>query len=65
MCIRDSTITDLQAKKVWLFDSQAKVFPKIPVFGNSAIDLANADKDSAIEFVTKSDSNSIILYQMY
>ena len=59
------TITDLQAKKVWLFDSQAKVFPKIPVFGNSAIDLANADKDSAIEFVTKSDSNSIILYQMY
>jgi hypothetical protein len=59
------SITDLQAKKIWVFDSQAKVFPKIPVFGTSAIDLANADGDAALEFVTKSDSNSIILYQMY
>tara|TARA_B110000459_G_scaffold146144_1_gene159257 strand:- start:90 stop:2414 length:2325 start_codon:yes stop_codon:yes gene_type:complete len=59
------SVTDLQAKKIWLFDGQAKVFPKIPVFGTSAIDLANADKDASIEFVTKSDSNSIILYQMY
>lgn len=58
-------ITDLQAKKVWIFDSQAKPFPKVPVFGSSAIDLANADADSPLEFVTKSDSNSIILYQMY
>ena len=59
------TITDLQAKKAWIFDSQAKALPKIPVFGTSAIDIANADSDSALEFVTKSDSNSIILYQMY
>ena len=59
------TITDLQAKKAWIFDSQTKALPKIPVFGTSAIDIANADSDSALEFVTKSDSNSIILYQMY
>ena len=59
------TITDLQAKKVWLFNSQGNAFPKVPVFGTSAIDLANADGDSALEFVTKSDSNSLILYQMY
>ena len=59
------TITDLQSKKVWIFNSQGNAFPKVPVFGTSAIDLANADGDSALEFVTKSDSNSLILYQMY
>jgi len=59
------TITDLQAQKVWLFDSQAKPFTNMPVFGSSAIDLANADADYALEFVTKSDSNSLLLYQLY
>ena len=57
--------SDLQAKKVWIYNSQGNAFPKVPVFGTSAIDLANADGDSALEFVTKSDSNSLILYQMY
>ena len=59
------TITDLQAQKVWLFDSQAKPFKNMPVFGSNAIDLANADADYALEFVTKSDSNSLLLYQLY
>ena len=59
------SITDLQAQKIWLFDSQAKLFPGVPVFGTSAIDLANADADSPLEFVTKGDSNSLILYQLY
>ena len=59
------SITDLQAQKIWLFDSQAKPFANIPVFGTSAIDLANADADTALEFVTKSDANSLIMYQLY
>jgi len=59
------SITDLQAQKIWLFDSQAKPFPNVPVFGSSAIDLANADGDTSLEFVTKSDSNSLIMYQLY
>ncbi len=59
------SITDLQAQKIWMFDSQAKPFASIPVFGSSAIDLANIDGDTALEFVTKSDSNSLILYQLY
>ena len=59
------SITDLQAQKIWLFDSQAKPFPSIPVFGTSTIDLANADADSSLEFVTKGDSNSLIMYQLY
>lgn len=59
------SITDLQAQKIWLFDSQAKRFPGVPVFGTSAIDLANADADRPLEFVTKGDPNSLILYQLY
>jgi len=59
------SITDLQAQKIWMFDSQAKLFPSVPVFGTSAIDLANADADAALEFVTKGDSNSLIMYQLY
>ena len=39
------TITDLQAQKVWLFDSQAKPFTNIPVFGSSDIYLANPVAD--------------------
>ena len=59
------SITDLQAQKIWLFDSQAKPFASVPVFGTSAIDLANADADRPLEFVTKGDSNSLIMYQLY
>ncbi|MDB9874245.1 hypothetical protein OAC97_03205 [Flavobacteriaceae bacterium] len=59
------SITDIQAQKIWLFDSQAKPFAGVPVFGTSAIDLANADADSSLEFVTKGDSNSLIMYQLY
>ena len=59
------SITDLQAQKIWLFDSQAKRFPGVPVFGTSAIDLANADADTPLEIVAKGDPNSLIMYQLY
>ena len=59
------SITDIQAQKIWLFDSQAKPLASVPVFGTSAIDLANADADRPLEFVTKGDSNSLIMYQLY
>ena len=59
------SITDKQAQKIWLYDSQAKPFASIPVFGSSAIDLANADSDIPLEFITKSDANSLIMYQLY
>ena len=58
------SITDLQTQKVYLFDSQAKLQPNFPLYGNSKIDLADADKDNALEFVVKGDSNNVILYQI-
>lgn len=58
------TVTDLQSHKVYLFDSQSKQLANFPVYGNSTITLDNIDKDKNLEFVTKGDNNSIILYQI-
>ncbi|MFH6768905.1 ribonuclease HII [Gaetbulibacter aquiaggeris] len=58
------TVTDLQTQKVYLFDSNAQLLSNFPVYGNSAITLDNIDSDSDLEFVTKGENNSIILYQI-
>jgi len=57
------TLTDLQAQKIYMFDSQSKPINNFPVYGTSIIDFANIDGDSNLEFVTKGESNSIIIYQ--
>lgn len=56
--------TDIQSHKIYLFDSQSKLFLNFPVYGNSPIELDNIDADTNLEFVTKGEDNSIILYQM-
>lgn len=58
------SVTDLQSKKIYLFDSQGQSISNFPVYGNSRISLDNIDKDRNLEFVTKGDSNSIIIYQI-
>ena len=58
------SITDLQSHKIYLYDSQSELLPNFPVYGNSAIELNNIDKDSNLEFVTKGEPNAIILYQI-
>lgn len=57
-------ITDTQAHKIYLYDSQSKLLPNFPVYGNSSIILDNIDKDRNLEFVSKGENNSIILYQI-
>lgn len=58
------SVTDLQAQKVLLFDSQGKSIDNFPVYGNSPIDLDNIDKDNKLEFITKGENNSILLYEI-
>ncbi|MCB4800233.1 ribonuclease HII [Neotamlana laminarinivorans] len=58
------SVTDLQAHKIYLFDSQSKLLKNFPVYGNSSIDLDNIDSNKNLEFVTKGESNSIIVYQL-
>ena len=57
------SVTDLQSKKVYLFDSSANIQNNFPVYGNSQIELENMDNDAALEILTTGDSNSIIVYQ--
>ncbi|EIJ38953.1 hypothetical protein JoomaDRAFT_1955 [Galbibacter orientalis DSM 19592] len=58
------TVTDKQTHKVYLFDSNAKQVENFPVYGDSAIDLADIDNDKKLEMVTVGDKNSIICYKI-
>ena len=57
-------LTDLQTQKIYIYDSQGKLLDNLPVYGNSEIALDNIDKDASLEFVTKGESNSILLYKL-
>ena len=57
-------LTDLQTKKVYLFDSLARPISNFPVYGYSSIDLGNMDRDGSLEMVTKGNDNSIIVYEI-
>jgi hypothetical protein len=59
------TTTDLQSKKVYLFDSQAKSIPNFPVFGTSAAVLEKLDNDSGLELITQSDDKTLIVYKLH
>ncbi|MDO7174014.1 ribonuclease HII [Mariniflexile sp. AS56] len=57
-------ITDLQAQKVYIYDSRGILLPNFPVYGTSEISLDNIDKDNNLEFVTKGEDHSIVLYRI-
>lgn len=57
-------VTDLQAKRVFLFDSNAELLPGFPVYGASVIDLGNADEDSSLEFVVRGEDDELLLYEI-
>ncbi|HMR15539.1 MAG TPA: hypothetical protein PKD13_03570, partial [Mariniflexile sp.] len=58
------SITDLQTQKVFLYDSQGNLLPNFPVYGNSAIALDQVDRSKNLKFVTKGETNAILLYQL-
>ena len=58
------TLTDLQAQKIHLFDSQSREISNFPVYGNSTLTLDNLDKDRELEFVAKGENNSVVFYQI-
>ena len=59
------TTTDLQSKKVYLFDSQAKPIPNFPVFGISAAEMQKLDKNAGLELITQSDDKNLIVYKLH
>ena len=51
--------------QIWMFDELGNIIPGFPLYGNSTIDLTNANEDEYLEFVTKSIESEIILYRLY
>lgn len=58
------SVTDLQTKKVYLFDSNGSLLNGFPVYGNSLIDLANADDDPALELVVQGEDDGVLVYEV-
>lgn len=59
------SVTDLQAHKVYLYDSQGVLLSNFPIYGNSIAALDNIDKNRSLGFVVKGENNSIILYKIH
>ncbi|MUU78924.1 ribonuclease HII [Winogradskyella endarachnes] len=59
------TTTDLQSKKVHLFDSQAKPIVNFPVFGVAPAELQKLDNEKGLELITQSDDKTIVVYKMH
>lgn len=59
------TTTDLQSKKVYLFDSQAKLIPNFPVFGTSSATLEKLDGERGLELITQSDDKTVVVYKIH
>jgi hypothetical protein len=58
------SVTDLDTRKVYLFDSNATILEKFPVYGQSKISVTNMDSDKHIELAVKGEDNSILIYKM-
>ena len=56
--------TDTSAQKVYLFYSNGNAVEGFPVYGNSTVDLANSDKDKALEMVVATEDNSLLIYEI-
>ena len=58
------SVTDVEAQKVYLYYSDGKAVSGFPVYGVSAIDLSNADKDKALEFVVQGENKDLLIYEI-
>ena len=56
--------TDKEAQKVYLFFSNGTAVEGFPVYGNSAVDLSNSDKDKGLELLVASEDNSLLVYEI-
>ncbi len=58
------SVTDIQNQKCYLFDSQAEPIPNFPIYGVSAIDMADMDNDKRPELVIKDQENTVSVYKL-
>ena len=58
-------VTDMQSKKVYVYDSNAVLLPNFPVYGVGGIAMDDVDNDKKPEFTVQGDANTILFYEMY
>ena len=58
------SVLEASSKKLYLYDSNGKLFSGFPVLGASGIDLADIDGDKKVELVTKDEGNFLTVYRI-
>lgn len=58
------SVLEASSKKLFLYDSNGKLFPGFPILGASGIDLADIDGDKKVELVTKDEGNFLTVYRI-
>ena len=56
--------TETGSQKVYLFYSNGEAVEGFPVYGKSAVDLSNSDKDKSLEMIVSTADNSILIYEI-
>ena len=57
-------VTDLQEKRVLIYDDKGDLLPNFPVYGASKIDLGPLKNAKDLGFTTQGESDSVIIYQI-
>ncbi|NND62941.1 MAG: hypothetical protein HKN48_07070 [Flavobacteriaceae bacterium] len=58
------SITELQEKRVYLFDKNGNAIKGFPVYGSSVVDLADANRNGKSNLVVQGGENEIVLYEI-
>lgn len=58
------SVTDLQEKKVYVFNSQAELLPNFPVYGTAAVEIGDANRNRRPNILVQGDGNTILLYEI-
>ena len=57
------TTTDKEAQKVYVYYSNGTAVEGFPVYGSSAANLSNIDKDTAVELSVRSENKEVLIYE--
>lgn len=57
-------VTDLQEKRVFIYDDKGNLLPSFPVYGASKIDFGALKSSKDLGFTTQGESDSVIIYQI-
>lgn len=57
------TLTDLQEKKVYVFNDSGDLLPNFPVYGTTAAVIGDANRNRSPNLLTQSDQNTLTIYE--